>query len=335
MKRTPSHSPRHAKPLLLLCLYLLLSPSLRSQDIHFSQIDINPVALNPAYNGFFDGSGRFGLAYRSQWSSVSKPYQTFLASGEFSLHRNRFHRSGLNLGLLLYRDQAGTLNYGTTAGNLILSYYRSLNGRNNHYLSLAIEAGYCQAGFNSSLIEFYDPSEHLDDLKTNYPLLGAGIAWFFQPNPNLYAKVGLSARNLNSPDISYLSLDQTRLQPHYTLYTRWEYRCNQSISILPVAAMQYQKPAFEMLYGADLKYYIDESSQRQLSFSAGLLYRHRDALVLNLAADYNAFIFSVNYDANLSKLTPASHTFGAIELALVYRLTRNSTKHKALPCPVM
>ena len=102
MKRTPSHSPRHAKPLLLLCLYLLLSPSLRSQDIHSSQIDINPVALNPAYNGFFDGSGRFGLAYRSQWSSVSKPYQTFLASGEFSLHRNRFHRSGLNLGLLLY-----------------------------------------------------------------------------------------------------------------------------------------------------------------------------------------------------------------------------------------
>ena len=53
MKRTPSHSPRHAKPLLRLCLYLLLSPSLRSQDIHFSQIDINPVALNPAYNGFF------------------------------------------------------------------------------------------------------------------------------------------------------------------------------------------------------------------------------------------------------------------------------------------
>ena len=331
----PQTSALRALRFVLLFLPSLFCSQLNAQDIHFSQIDINPVALNPAYSGFFDGTGRFGLAYRTQWSSVSKPYQTFLASGEFSLLRNRFHRSGLNLGLMFYRDQAGTLNYGTTSGNLILSYYRSLNGRNNHYLSLAIEAGYSQAGFNTSLIEFYDPSEHLDDIKTNYPTLGAGIAWFFQPNSNLYAKVGLSARNLNQPDISYLSLDNTRLQPHYTLYSRWEYRCNQSIAILPVAAIQYQKPNLEILYGADLKYYIDESAQRQLSFSAGLLYRHRDALLLNLSADYNAFIFSLNYDANLSKLTPASHTFGAIELGIVYRLSRTSNQHKALPCPVM
>lgn len=331
----PQTTALHVLRTVLLLVLLLNCSRLHAQDIHFSQIDINPVALNPAYNGFFDGTGRFALAYRTQWSSVSTPYQTALASGEFSLHRNPYHRSGFNLGFMLYRDQAGTLNYGTTAGNLIISYYHSLNGRNNNYLSFAVEAGYCQAGFNTDEIEFYDPNENIDQTKTNYPVVGAGIAWFYQPNTNLYAKVGLSARNLNRPNISYLSLDQTRLQPHFTLYTRFEYRYNQSISILPVAAIQYQQPNSEFLYGADLKYYIDESVQRTLSLSAGILYRNRDALVLNFSVDYNAFIFSINYDANLSKLTPASHTFGAIELALVYRLSKTSTRHKSLPCPVM
>ena len=44
---------------LLILLLLLPLTHLRAQDIHFSQVDANPLLLNPAYAGFYNGAGRF------------------------------------------------------------------------------------------------------------------------------------------------------------------------------------------------------------------------------------------------------------------------------------
>ena len=45
----------------VVCL-IMAAPRSYAQDIHFSQIDLNPVLFNPAYAGFFEGKARFGLA---------------------------------------------------------------------------------------------------------------------------------------------------------------------------------------------------------------------------------------------------------------------------------
>ena len=74
--------------------------ALAAQDIHFSQVDADPVLLNPAYSGFYQGAGRFGLIYRNQWASVSVPYQTFAVTGEMALWRSSNQRNGLSAGLL-------------------------------------------------------------------------------------------------------------------------------------------------------------------------------------------------------------------------------------------
>ena len=66
---------------------LLLAVVGQGQDIHFSQVDADPVLLNPAYSGFYEGVGRFGMVYRNQWASVSIPYQTLAVSGEMALWR--------------------------------------------------------------------------------------------------------------------------------------------------------------------------------------------------------------------------------------------------------
>ena len=83
------------------------------QDIHFSQVDADPVLLNPAYAGFYQGTGRFGVVYRNQWASVSIPYQTVAVTGEAALWRGGT-RSGLSVGATVFNDDAGTLSYGTT-----------------------------------------------------------------------------------------------------------------------------------------------------------------------------------------------------------------------------
>ena len=67
--------------------------SAKAQDLHFSMLDLDPLLFNPAYSGFFDGTGRFGVVYRNQWASVSTPFQTLTATAEVSLMRSKRNRS--------------------------------------------------------------------------------------------------------------------------------------------------------------------------------------------------------------------------------------------------
>ena len=50
-----------------LLFFVLLLFSGKAQDIHFSQFNMSPGNLNPAFTGFFDGDVRGVANYRSQW----------------------------------------------------------------------------------------------------------------------------------------------------------------------------------------------------------------------------------------------------------------------------
>lgn len=328
---------RRAHMLILLAgLSLVGLRGVRAQDIHFSQIDVNPILLNPAYSGFFNGTGRVGVSYRNQWASVGKPFQTFAASAEVSLMRRRRQRDGLSLGLWAFSDRAGELHYGTTAATAALSYYLALDRNGNLFLSGAVELGYGQSGFSPDAASLYDPEETFAQTAVSYPLLGLGLAMFASPNEDLYFKVGLSGRNLNRPNISYMGLGDTRLERKLNGYVRMEYRLWSNVSLMPVVLAQWQRQHSEYVVGCDAKWYISEGRGEQLSFSGGIRYRWRDALYMEYAFEWNSLLIALSYDANLSRLTPASHSVGAFELGLVYRIApRQSTKRKALPCPVI
>ena len=319
------------KPLAILVLLTALA-SAGAQDIHFSQVDANPLLLNPAYAGFYDGAGRFGVIYRNQWASVSIPFQTFALTGEMALWRDNSHHRGLSVGASLFSDHAGTLHYGTTSGHLSLAYYHALTRHGNNFLSLGIEGGFAQSGFDPSLAEMQDPTELFPSWQSNYPLLAAGIAWYYQPSGDLHTKVGLSLRNINQPNISYLGLDNTYLLRRYSLFARAEYRHWQTWSLMPVLLFQMQGDYHELVYGADVKWYLDEGSRHQISLRAGLAYRHGDAIIANLLMEYDALLFNFCYDANISGLAVASNTIGAFEMGLVYRMSKRGKKTKALKC---
>lgn len=327
--------------LVILCfavfnLVLTTTDRAMAQDIHFSQIDVNPILFVPAYSGFFDGTGRFGLSYRNQWASVSKAFQTVAATAEFSVLRRRYYRDGLSIGMILYSDRAGTLHYGTTAGNLILSYYRAIGRDNNTFVSFAVEAGFGQAGFSTDDIQMEDPSDVLEEQGVNFFSIGAGAAWFYQPNDDLYVKIGASGRNLNRPNISYMNLDDAFIERKFSLYARAEHRTWATVSLLPLLALMRQKNNTELMLGGDAKWYISEATEQLVTLSAGLHYRWRDAAMAEFALEYNAFLFALTYDANLSKLTPASHSVGAFEIGIVYRLAnQHRMKRKAMPCPII
>ena len=181
-----------------------------------------------------------------------------------------------------------------------------------------------------------DPSEGIENTAANFMSIGAGVAWFHQPSDDFYIKLGLSGRNLNEPDITYLELDDAKIARKFSGYARAEYRAWPSVALMPLVAGMVQNNYRELMVGGDVKWYITESAGTVFNMSGGLHYRWRDAALVEFTIEYNAFLFALTYDANLSKLTPASKSVGSFELGMVYRLVHNRrVRHKAMPCPII
>lgn len=308
--------------------------SLRAQDIHFSMLDLDPLLFNPAYSGFFDGTMRFGVVYRNQWASVTAPFQTVSATAEFGLVRSKRSMTGVSAGLWLSNDRAGTLSYGSTSASAIVSLYKGL-GNGDNILSAGIEAGIGQVGFDEENLALTEGSESFARTHALYPTMGAGVAWYCQLNEVFYTKLGLSARNLNEPDISHLGMtDDARLSRRYNIYGRAEWRFTSAWGLLPLVGYQRQRAFKELVYGCDVRWYVRETPRDYLAFGAGVIGRHGDAAAVNLAVMWHDWTFAFSYDANLSQLAAASHTLGAFEVGVVYMVTKKDKRTQALPCPI-
>lgn len=326
-----SCTPLHTFALLVL---LVINP-VWAQDIHFSQLDVDPLLFNPAYSGFFEGRGRFGVVYRNQWASVTTPFQTVTATAELNLTSSQRNRNALGAGLWVSNDRAGTLNYGATTVSAILSYYQSFDRDGSNILSVGLEAGVGQSGFDVANIVLDDETEEFVRNRALYPTFGAGVAWFRQYSDVFHTKIGMSVRNINEPDISYTGLTDTRLSRKYNFYARAEWRMSVQVGIMPVVGYQRQKRFSELVYGADVRWYLREEPQDYLALTAGLIGRHGDAVSMNLSVLWRTWTFAFAYDANVSKLAEASHTLGAFEIGILYMMPKKNKKHKALPCPII
>ncbi|MFB6258099.1 MAG: PorP/SprF family type IX secretion system membrane protein, partial [Flavobacteriales bacterium] len=173
------------------CLAILFAIPFKGsgQDPHFSQFRRAPLFRNPAKAGSFNGDHRAILNYKDQWGSVADPYRTFDLSFDMMAKDGGDKEGSLGIGVLAYRDLAGDLNYGTTKGELVLSYHQPLG--NDHFLQAGISGGYAQesidrgemkwasqrgvSGYNSSL----SSGEGVGFDPISYPDLSAGISWAY------------------------------------------------------------------------------------------------------------------------------------------------------------
>ena len=73
------------KGFFYILITFTISISGYSQDIHFSQFFETPLLRNPALAGIFKGDLRVQGVYRTQWGSVTVPYQTGSVNAEYKL----------------------------------------------------------------------------------------------------------------------------------------------------------------------------------------------------------------------------------------------------------
>jgi len=318
-----------------ICLIITAHVAI-GQDIHFSQADLNPLYINPAFTGFFEGRGRFSAIYRNQWATVSNPYQTIAATAEYGLYRNRYSSSGFNIGAMVSGDKAGSLNYGILQADITMSFFKALSKFNENYLSAGVSLGYGQRGFNPQNAEMTDPDEVFAKTNQSYFDIGAGIVWSDQFSDAVGLQTGVAAYHLNRPNISYLNLDSTFLEPKINFYLNLNILTSKALSLQPTILLQFQQQYSEFLYGLKVKLDISARTYDKNNLFAGVFLRQMDAVVITAGLEYNNFIFAAGYDVNISDLKPASHTVGAVELGIVYfvKEKKRVKKVKAIPCPV-
>ncbi|RYZ46648.1 MAG: type IX secretion system membrane protein PorP/SprF, partial [Sphingobacteriales bacterium] len=158
-----------------------------AQDINFSQFYELPLLRNPALAGAFKGDIRVTTAFRSQWGSVTTPYQTVGLGAELRLTAGEGSSNYVSVGMQITHDIAGDSRLTRTQALPMLAFHKSVSQERDAYLTFGIMGGYVQQRFDPSRLKFSDQfvggsysaanptREQFSDNTRNYNDLTAGV----------------------------------------------------------------------------------------------------------------------------------------------------------------
>ena len=318
-----------------------------AQDINFSQFYELPLLRNPALSGIFTGDIRATAAYRSQWGSVTVPYQTQALGTDLKFAVNEVDY--LAVGLQITNDVAGDSRMGKTQALPSLTYHKSINGNKDTYLSLGFLGGAVQQRFDPSRLKFddqfvngaYSPTNPTRQYFTNsnrtYYDAAVGLLFSSILGSDVKYYVGASYFHFTEPKVAFLPTTDVRLNKklmvnaglsaptgefdRFILYT----------DVFTQGGNRQVQGGF--MYKHDL---VQEDEDNSYSLSGGVFLRWNDAVMPVVKLDYYKLGVGLTYDVNISKLRAASQARGAFELTLSYRSflnIRNSSAEK-VRCPV-
>ena len=337
------------RKLLCATLIMLATKQSHSQDIHFSQFNEAPLLRNPALAGLFSGDVRLQSVYRTQWQSVTVPYQTTSLNGEYKLHVGN-SEDYMTVGAQIMYDRAGTVAMTATHVLPAVNYHKSLSEDRNMYLSLGFMGGMVQRRFDRSKVttnnQFdgvtYNPGaadgESFDKASYSYFDGTAGLSFNTQvndnPDNNIFA--GIAYHHFNKPsNVGFYTNGKTTLTP------KWVYSAGARVATSEFSYVTFhgdyskQGSFTETIGGAIYTYKLDSEVDPKYLIHGGVFMRMKDAIIPVAKIEMRPLAVSVSYDANTSKLSSATSGRGGFELALSYQtfLERNTTSRNALRCP--
>jgi type IX secretion system PorP/SprF family membrane protein len=323
----------------ILILSITCLPSF-AQDPQFSQYYNAPLYLNPAFTGTAEHT-RVGLNFRTQWTSIQAPYQTYSA---FIDHN--FEPKKMGLGFLLMRDRQGTQKLNYTSATGFFSYEIDLSEKLT--LRPGLQAGIAVKDANYSSYTFGD---QLDNSGTtgassadNYAALGNKVAYpDFGTGALLYSGslwIGVSASHINRPSQSFNHSDN-RLPMKTSVHGGYRFMLDPSDkysdkSITPSFNFRSQGKYDQLDLGLNITY---EPVMFGMWFR-GIPFKHyqsgfsnNESLIFMLGLHYNKLSIGYSYDLTISKLTVASG--GSHEISLIYEWKYPYKKRigRPLPCP--
>ncbi|MCK5171442.1 MAG: type IX secretion system membrane protein PorP/SprF, partial [Bacteroidales bacterium] len=300
-----------------------------------SQFYASPLYLAPSFAGPTDGD-RFSLNYRNQWPAITKSFQTYSLGYD---HYFPHLKSGV--GLLLFREQAGTSSLSTT--NIGLAYSYKFKFRSGWRISPGLSFFYTQRNVNFGELMFEDELrsdqttgtgelqilEKKADIDASFSVLAfnknywLGFTWdrILMPNRSLTGEI------IQDP-FKYSIYGGTK----FKIFDRYNWASGQSIS--PSFLFKMQDTYSQLDLG--LYWY-------QMPLVIGIWYRgipvfkelsSNDALAFLLGFKIDQFSIGYSYDLTISKLV--GFTGGTHEISINYLFNQGVTqreKRRIIPCP--
>jgi len=290
---------------------------------------MNPVYLNPALTGNFEGNYRFSAQQRSQWRSVSRPYNTFgfsVESRESWILPNMYHA------LNFFHDVAGDGNFRTTEISLSTSYQFHLGKDSIHSITPAFQLSFNHRTIDFSAFSFsnqfngyyYDAS--LPTME-NFAIssrpgfnFGIGAIYSYKAENRKELVAGVGWFNIPQIKQSFFNDDGLRRDMRFLIHARATYALNFEWDLQPAIFAQFQGKYIEIVGGTNIRYIMKDKKGEFFAPYAGVYYRGLDAVNLIGGVYYNNWIVGVSYDLNFSDLTVASTARGGLEFQVQYIL---------------
>lgn len=331
------------KKTLTIALCLLTATAVKAQDIHFSQFYETSILRNPALMGTFRGDYKVAAVYRSQWSSISKPFQTGLITGEARLPVKGESGDYFTAGLLAFYDRAGSIDLQTVGIYPALAFTKYLGDGSRSFITAGFTGGYLQRSFdpdkmtfNSQYVPgggFQNPSgEQIGDNSISNWDLGAGIAVnSAAADERMTYYAGVSGYHFTRPKRSFFANNEfIKLDVKWNVTGGLTYRLTDQYGIQVHANYQRQGVYNEFIGGGLIgwKRVTNNEADPELSLYGGVFYRVSDAAIPTIKVDYKRMSITASYDFTTSKLRPANNGDGGFEISLIHNGLFNDEKYE-------
>lgn len=312
---------------LTTCLILISGFAIQAQDLHFSQFNRSYLNLNPALAGSFKGNFRLNGNFRNQWSAISEPFQTISFAADAKSPIKSI--PNLHLGLVISNDVAGVGDLQSSQFLLNFAYTQKLSTDSSLTLKLGVQTGLNSRSINYEAFRFdqqfesgrFDPQlgtgEAFGNDNINRLALNSGLSLEYLQNQRHKAEAGIAFFNLNQADQSFEG-ETEPLDIRSTLFLKAEHEITEKIDLLPSVLFSTQGEFSEIVFGANMRYYLSDNNYYKRRLYAGLWLRPGDALIPSLGFDYDQWHFGASYDINISSLDVATNQRGGLELSVTY-----------------
>ncbi|TXC77048.1 PorP/SprF family type IX secretion system membrane protein [Luteibaculum oceani] len=322
---------------ILSTAFMLASFVGAGQDLHFSHFDKNPLYINPAMAGKFNGKYKLMSIARNQWNTVTVPYRSFGAMAEFS---QIVDGSPIGSAFSLYRDVAGDSRFTTTKLDVGLSYSVSVNYNRTSVVAFGLQAGMHHYGLDYSQLSWdnqYDndsgfnpglPSRESTEFQSIFaPSASAGVAFIKQRGRYTFIG-GVGAYNLLRGNLSFsrIGVEEVKQNIRLNYYGSMEILSGKFVFV-PTLLRTQSSVLHESIVGFKTRYQPDAYLPE---LSLGVMYRWKDAFVLTTGAAYGPWEAGFSFDINTSNLVRASNGYGAVEFFISYvgQSTKRAVKRK-------
>lgn len=328
---------------------LLISLQIKAQDIHFSQFSEAPLLRNPSMAGLFSGDVRIQSIYRTQWQSVTTPYQTVSLSGEYKFAVRQSDDYMTIGGQILY-DKAGSTALSVTSVLPVLNYHKSLNNQKNTYLSLGFMGGFVQRKLDRSKLTTnsqYDGTAYNENLANGETFLQNSYTYFDgtaglsfntelgdHADDNMYVGVAYHHFN-NATKNSFYGNENIAVLPKWVFSAGIRMSTAENSFITIEGDYKKQGKFTELIGGLMYSIKLDDIDNPKYLFHGGLVVRWKDAVIPVAKLEIKPLTFSLSYDANISKISSVTNGQGGFELGITYQkfINKDNSSRDAVLCP--